>query len=91
MFSFVFWRKSMTPKNHFKINWPLIAQNKLKMVLSENKLLLLCFYNLLLVQFGNTAKNSSPKPTFMTTVNIIKADENSDGEEITDSSSSESM
>jgi len=61
------------------------------MVLSRNKLLLLCFYNLLLVQFGNTAKNSSPKPTFMTTVNIIKTDENSDGEEITDSSSSESI
>ena len=61
------------------------------MVLDMNKLLLLCFYNLLLVQLGNTAKNSSPKPTFMTTVNIIKTDENSDGEEITDSSSSESM
>ena len=23
LFSFVFWRKSMTPKNHFEINWPL--------------------------------------------------------------------
>ena len=26
--SFVcFWRKSMTPKNHFEINWPLVATN----------------------------------------------------------------
>ena len=23
LFSFVFWRKLMTPKRHFKINWPL--------------------------------------------------------------------
>ena len=23
LFSFVFWRKSTTPKNHFEINWPL--------------------------------------------------------------------
>ena len=23
LFSFIFWRKSTTPKNHFKINWPL--------------------------------------------------------------------
>ena len=22
--SFVFWRKSITPENHFEINWPLI-------------------------------------------------------------------
>ena len=25
LFSFIFWRKSMTPKNHFEINWPLTA------------------------------------------------------------------
>ena len=26
LFSFVFWRKSTTPKNHFEINWPLNAE-----------------------------------------------------------------
>ena len=25
LFSFVFWRKSTTPKNHFKIKWPLMV------------------------------------------------------------------
>ena len=25
LFSFVFWRKSMTPKNRYEINWPLIG------------------------------------------------------------------
>ena len=28
MFSFVFWRKSTTPKNRFKINWPLKKKGK---------------------------------------------------------------
>ena len=27
LFSFVFWRKSTTSKNHFEINWPLAVKN----------------------------------------------------------------
>ena len=27
LFSFVFWRKSKTPKNHFEIIWPLVHNN----------------------------------------------------------------
>ena len=34
MFSFIFWKKSKTPKNHFEINWPLVNV-KSKVVISE--------------------------------------------------------
>ena len=59
------------------------------MVLDKNKFLLVCFYNLLLV-ICTPAKNSSPKPTFMTTVNVLKVEENDTEEKIPQSSQSES-
>ena len=59
-------------------------------VLDKNKFIFLCFYNLLLVIPGTPAKNSSPKPTLMTTVNVLKVEENDTEEKIQQSSQSES-
>ena len=38
LFSFVFWRKSTTPKNHFEINWPL-GEHRGKCKISSNCLI----------------------------------------------------
>ena len=47
LFSFVFWRKSMTPKNHFEINWPLPIMEMLKnlsMISTQNTFYLISFH-----------------------------------------------
>jgi len=54
-------------------------------VLDKNKFIFLCFYNLLLVIPGTPAKNSSPKPTLMTTVNVLKVEDDNGEEGITSS------
>ena len=60
------------------------------MVLDKDKVLLVCFYNLLLV-ICTPAKNSSPKPTFMTTVNVLRNEENNVEDETQHTSPAESM
>ena len=61
-------------------------------VLDKNKFIFLCFYNLLLVIPGTPAKNPSPKPTLMTTVNVLKVEDDNGEEGITSSPlSSDSM
>ena len=32
--SFVFWKKSKTPKNHFEINWPLEGTSSMRQIIS---------------------------------------------------------